>query len=75
MSDRARPPFEPTPSRQPKRSATEHAVDATSLVIREFVAARNAERGIDPTTDQGIDLAQDARALAQHLAECGMLHI
>ena len=73
MTDRSRPPFEPTPSREP--SPTAHAIDAASLVIREYVRARNAARGIDLTTDQRIDLAADARALAAHLAECGMLHI
>lgn len=75
MTDRSRPPFEPTPPRRPRQSPTAHAIAATSLVIREFVFARNAERGVTATADQRIDLAADADALAAHLAECGMLHI
>ncbi len=53
----------------------QHAVAAAASVIAAYVISRNQHQGITMTIQQQSDIEHQARELAEHLGECGMLQI
>lgn len=53
----------------------QHAVAAAASVISAYVISRNEQQGIAMTGQKQSEIEHQARELAEHLGECGMLQI